>query len=231
MRPRHSFSLLGAAALMAAGCDGGSVVGNVTASADGAHTVNGSIQVPAGLHSGAVGTVNGSIHVGDNAVVGSANTVNGGIDMGAHASVESATTVNGSVTLASGAHVAHSVTSVNGSMNLGSDADVGGAVRNVNGHIALTAAHVGGGLSTVGGDIDISGASRVEGGITVERGNSWFGLRWESHKPRIVIGPGAVVQGSLRFERDVQLYVSDQATIGPVTGATPVRFSGSAPPG
>jgi hypothetical protein len=48
--------------------------------------------------------------------------------------------------------------------------------------------------------------------------------------PRIVIGPGASVQGDLRFERSVQLYVSDKATIGSVTGATPIPFSGDAPP-
>jgi hypothetical protein len=48
--------------------------------------------------------------------------------------------------------------------------------------------------------------------------------------PRIVIGPGATIEGELRFERVVQLYVSDRATIGPVVGATAIRFSGDAPP-
>jgi hypothetical protein len=48
--------------------------------------------------------------------------------------------------------------------------------------------------------------------------------------PRIVIGPGAAVQGELRFERTVQLFVSDKATIGTVTGATPISFSGESPP-
>jgi len=33
----------------------------------------------------------------------------------------------------------------------------------------------------------------------------------------------------LAFERPVKLYVSDKATIGPVPGATPVRFSGERP--
>jgi hypothetical protein len=46
-----------------------------------------------------------------------------------------------------------------------------------------------------------------------------------------VIGPGAVVEGDLRFERDVRLYVSDQATVGPISGATAIRFSGDRPPG
>jgi len=39
------------------------------------------------------------------------------------------------------------------------------------------------------------------------------------------------VQGDLHFERDVDLYVSDQATTGPITGASAIRFSGPTPPG
>jgi DUF4097 and DUF4098 domain-containing protein YvlB len=232
MWQRYLWMLLAVALALVAGCDNQSaVLGDVTASQDGAHTVNGSIQVPAGLKSGAVGTVNGSIHVGDSASVGSASTVNGAIDVGAHASADSLSTVNGSVTLATGAHVAHSLTTVNGSMNLANDADVGGDVRNVNGHIVVTAARVGGNLGTVGGDIDVTGTSRVEGGITVQKSNSWFGLGWASRRPRIVIGPGAVVQGALRFERPVELYVSETASIGPVTGATAIRYPGTVPPG
>jgi hypothetical protein len=34
----------------------------------------------------------------------------------------------------------------------------------------------------------------------------------------------------MRFERKVQLYVSDRATIGVVSGATPIRFSGDTAP-
>jgi len=44
-----------------------------------------------------------------------------------------------------------------------------------------------------------------------------------------VIGPHAVVQGTLEFRRDVVLQVSDSAQIGPVKGATPVKFSGQQP--
>jgi len=48
--------------------------------------------------------------------------------------------------------------------------------------------------------------------------------------PTIIIGPGAQVLGELRFERKVHLFVSDRATIGSVTGATAVTFSGDNPP-
>jgi len=226
MRRYFCIAVLATLALCAAGCD--SNVGEVTATESGANTVNGSIQVPPGLHSGGVSTVNGSIHIGDNATVGSANTVNGSISLGAHASADSLTTVNGSMRLDGGAHVSAGVTSVNGSMRLKNGTEVGGAVANVNGNIELTSARVAGGLRTVDGDVSVLGDSHVDNGIIIKKSHSWFS--WSSSTPKVVIGPGAVVQGELRFERKVQLYVSDKATIGPVTGATVQRFSGEHPP-
>ena len=97
----------------------------------------------------------------------------------------------------------------------------------MNGKIGLTAAHVAGGIKTVNGSISILGASHVEGGIMVDKPT---GIMFNSDDPVIIIGPGAVVQGDLRFERKVKLYVSDKATIGNVIGATAVPFSGDSPP-
>jgi len=74
----------------------------------------------------------------------------------------------------------------------------------------------------------IGANSRVEGGLFIDENNSWF--NWGTHKPRVVIGPHAVVQGTLKFKREVDLYVSDSATIGAIEGATPVKFSGDTPP-
>jgi DUF4097 and DUF4098 domain-containing protein YvlB len=229
MRQQLFLAVLMVVTAATAGCEEGGVNGDVTATQSGANTVNGSILVPAGLHSGTLGTVNGSIHIDDNATVVTASTVNGSIDLGASATADSLSTVNGEVTVADGAHVARGVTTVNGTMRLKNGSDVGGRVHNVNGHIVLTGAHVAGGLQTVDGDIDVVGASHVEGGILVEQSSGWF--NFNPRKPRIVIGPGAVVQGDLRFERPVQLYLSDKATVGPITGATPIRFSGDNPPG
>ena len=48
--------------------------------------------------------------------------------------------------------------------------------------------------------------------------------------PRVVVGPGAAIGGTLRFGREVKLYVSDRAEVGRIEGATPVRFSGDTPP-
>jgi len=45
-----------------------------------------------------------------------------------------------------------------------------------------------------------------------------------SRKPRVIIGPNAVVEGPLLFEREVVLYVHRTARVGPVTGAEPIPF-------
>jgi len=196
---------------------------------DGSHSVNGSLHVPAAKEPSDVTTVNGSIRIDENAAVLSATTVNGGIHVGAHATAVTLKTVNGSITLGSGAHVSAGVGSVNGDLTLQDGAEVSGSLSNVNGNISLTAAHVAGGISTLSGNISVTGASRVEGGILVKK-PSGFGISFGEDIPLIVIGPGATVQGDLRFERKVRLYVSDKATIGAVTGATAIAFTGDKPP-
>jgi hypothetical protein len=212
----------GALALALSACDG-------SFDSDGSHSVNGSLHVAAGKEASDVTTVNGSIHIDENAAVLTAATVNGGIHMGAHATATSLRTVNGPISLGDGVHVSGAIGSVNGMLTLETGAEVSGSLSNVNGKITLTAAHVAGGISTVGGDIKIMGASHVEGGILVKP-QSGFGFSFGEDIPRIVIGPGVTVQGDLRFERKVRLFVSDKATIGTVTGATPVPFTGDSPP-
>ncbi len=186
--------------------------------------VNGSIHVPDNATVGKLSTVNGGIHVGANARAKSAETVNGGIDVEDGATVDSLETVNGGIHLGGGVKVAKTVEAVNGSITLGKGSDVAGHASNVNGSLKLDGAHVGGGLETVSGDITIGANSRVEGGLLVNEDHSWF--HWgTSRKPRIVIGPHATVEGKLVFKREVDLYVSDSAKIGPVEGATPTKFS------
>ncbi|MBN8727756.1 MAG: hypothetical protein J0H15_08655 [Xanthomonadales bacterium] len=189
--------------------------------------VNGSIEIAADQQAGALSTVNGAIRVGDGASAGDISTVNGSITLGDRTRAESIDTVNGSITLGAGANVAKAITAVNGSARLDKGAEVSAGISNVNGRIALEAAHVGGRIETVGGDIEIGADSRVDGGILVQKPSGWsFGF---SRKPRIVIGPRAEVGGNLEFKRDVELYVSDSAKIGPVTGATVEKFSGEGP--
>jgi len=221
-RPRDSFSVAVIVVLaMMSGCG--------YSDDNASQKINGSIHVLAGKPGDAVATVNGEIKVDDNAAVTTAATVNGAVHLGAHATAVSLKTVNGSITLDAGAHVAADTTSVNGALALRDGSEVSGRLSNVNGEIELDTAHVAGGIKTVNGSISINGNSRVEGGILVEKPSNGF-FHAGNDTPRIVIGPGAVVQGELRFEREVKLYVSDKASIGPVSGATPIQYSGDKPP-
>jgi DUF4097 and DUF4098 domain-containing protein YvlB len=222
MSTSNGFRIFAAIAVILAssGCD-------ISVDGDGSTKINGSVHIPAGKAAEEARTVNGSIHVDDNAAVTSAVTVNGSVRLGAHATATSAKTVNGGISLADGAHVSGSAGSVNGDLTLASGAEVSGSLANVNGKIDLNSAHVAGGIKTVNGNVSIMGSSHVEGGILVQKPGS---MLFNSEDPVIIIGPGAIVQGDLIFERKVKLYVSDKATIGTVTGATPIPFSGDNPP-
>jgi len=213
-----------------------------------------SINIDPGQHARAVTDVNGSIHIGANAVVDSVHDVNGSIHVDQGVTAQSLGTVNGSVHVGAGAHVDDDVRTVNGAISIDSGSQVGsvtavngsltvtgshvnGEVRNVNGGTRLLASHIGGSVSSVNGSIEIGPDTHVDGGLYVRKSNNgngswfnWWGLFFSSRSPpRIVIGPGAVVSGPLVFEQEVKLYVSERASVGPIKGATAVKFSGPRP--
>ena len=190
--------------------------------------VNGSIRIDDGSTVGDLDTVNGSIRLGSRSQAEELSTVNGSIDIDDDAVIESAGTVNGRISVGRRVHVSQEIDTVNGSLTLEEGSDVNGDVANVNGSIRLRAAHVGGGIRTVSGDIEVGADSRVDRGILIEKSNSWF-MFGNSKPPRVVIGPRAVVGGSLVFEREVELHVSDSAQVGEIKGATPIKFSGENP--
>ena len=197
---------------------------------DDTSKINGSIRIDEGKTVGDLDTVNGSIHLGEHGQAEKVSTVNGSIDIGDDASIQSAGTVNGRISIGKRVRVSGEVDAVNGSLTLDEGSDVSGDVANVNGSIRLDKAHVGGTIKTVKGDIEIGADSRVDQGIHVEESNSWFDWGNNSGKLlRVVIGPRAVIKGSLVFERDVELFVSDSAQIGEVKGAKAVKFSGDHP--
>ena len=189
--------------------------------------VLGSIRLETGQVAEDLTTVNGSVTIGDSARADELETVNGSITLGDRASAESAETVNGDVTLGAGAEVREDIETVNGDVTLRTGAQVGGSVANVNGDMRLEGATVGRGLETVNADIVIGTGSRVSGGIHIEEngGNGWFKRNKEGDRPRITVESGAVVEGPLRFEREVDLYVAPGVTLPPVEGVEPKRHT------
>jgi len=201
---------------------------------DGATTVNGSISVgEGGVVSGTLQTVNGKIRVGDNSTIEDAQTVNGSLSIADGVSADDLTTVNGSVRVGEDATVDGEIEAVNGSILVEKGSKVADNVGNVNGSIDLRGSEVGGDVSTVNGDIDLSDAAIVIGDLIVEESNSWgFGNK-KSRMPKIVIGPGSEVRGTIALEREVELFISETAKVGGVEGemsmSDAVRFSGERP--
>ncbi len=184
--------------------------------------VNGGISVEAGQAYGDVETVNGGITLGDNATVEDAETVNGGIKGGNNVRASSLSTVNGGIRLGTQAVIGGDVETVNGGIFLDRGSQVGGDVETVNGAIGLVGTRLAGGIETVNGDITVGIDSHVKGGIRVIKPKRNVSL--QKRDPRVVIGPNAVVEGALVFERPVTLYVHRTARTGAVTGATAQSF-------
>ncbi|WP_017171992.1 hypothetical protein [Xanthomonas phaseoli] len=172
--------------------------------------VNGRISADAGKTYGALETVNGSIEIGAGAQTKNVETVNGGIRIGDNARTGGVETVNGSITL-------------------GQKVTVSGGLETVNGSIGLVGTELGKGIETVNGDITVGVGSHVRGGIEVSKPSFGFSFQ-PSRKPRVVIGPDAVVDGPLHFEREVNLYVHRSAKIGAVSGATARSFDSDVAP-
>lgn len=194
--------------------------------------VNGSIVAQAGRAYGDVGTVNGSITIESGATVADAETVNGGIRAGSDIGAHSLSTVNGGINAGQRANVQGSVETVNGDIFLDRGGRVGGSIETVNGSIGLVDVDLGGGIETVSGDVTVGIGSHVSGGLRVNKPTSnWFPIQLNKRKPRIIIGPDAVVEGELVFERDVTLYVHERARTGKVTGATATPYRTPRAPG
>ncbi len=215
-------------------------------------SINKSVKIAAGGESDGATSVNGSITVGESATVtGNLKTVNGSIRVDQGASIEKASTVNGSLKLA-GNIKAESLNTVNGGIRIGEESTIDGEVAavngritiekgtsvsddtgNVNGQIDLNGAEIGGNVSTVSGDIDLADGAVVKGNLIVEKPGGWSWGKENKRKPRIVIGPGSRVEGTIVLEREVDLFISETAEVGGVSGEMSiddaVRFSGDRP--
>ncbi|HNP35581.1 MAG TPA: DUF4097 family beta strand repeat-containing protein [Woeseiaceae bacterium] len=204
------------------------------ATSDGASSVNGSVTVGDNASvSGKLSTVNGTIRIGDGAIVEDVRTVNGSIKLGRQVRTADLETVNGAIRLDNETIVNGNVTAVNGSVSLATGSMVERDVENVNGDIELDASEVGGNVTTVSGDVELSNQATIQGNLHVEKPNSSGWFKKDSRPPTIIIGPGSRVEGVIRLEREVKLYISDSASVGGVEGVMTmddaVRFSGNHP--
>ena len=192
--------------------------------------VMGGLHADAGETVGNMETVNGGISIGERAKAGTLETVNGGIDIDDDAQVERAETVNGGIDVGQRVKVAGDLETVNGGIRVEFNSRIGGDVATVNGGITVRQTDVAGRIQLVNGDITVGAKSHVHNGILVER-NKGIQMGWgrRPKDPRIIIGPNAIVDGELRFERDVDLYVHTTAKIGTVIGATPVPYTDTIP--
>ncbi|MCA1715089.1 MAG: hypothetical protein LC715_08295 [Gammaproteobacteria bacterium] len=212
------------------------VNGSITAAAGRQYgtleTVNGSIRIEAGARAGNAETVNGSVQLAEHAQAGSLETVNGSIKLADDARAGAVATVNGSVRLGRLVRI-DTVETVNGSIFADRGSRIARNVETVNGAIGLVDSDIGGNIETVNGNITVGTGSHVRGGIKVEKpSTNWMPISFGKRRPppRIIIGPAAVVEGPLVFEREVKLYVHNSARVGPVTGAVAVRYDGARAP-
>jgi len=198
----------------------------------GQSSVNGSITVETGaIVDGSLETVNGSIRVGDNVSLRDASTVNGTVRIGSGSKADDLESVNGAIQVGDNVTLDGSIDVVNGRITLGNGCRVADNVSNVNGEIRLTATEVGGNVSTVNGDVWLENGSTIHGDLVVEKPGGWG---WKhNNRPTIVIGPNSRVEGELVLHREVELFISDTASVGGVSGEMgmedAVRFSGTRP--
>ncbi len=191
--------------------------------------VNGGIQTESGQSYGELSTVNGGIDIASGSTVDQAETVNGGIDIGDDVKLGAASAVNGGIDAGQHLAVRQGLETVNGGIRVGFLSTIGGDISTVNGGITVQQTDVAGRLETVTGDITVGAKSHIHRGILVQKPT---GVSWGMNKrrvPRIVIGPNAIVDGELRFEHEVELFVHPTAKVGTITGATAQTYTDTLP--
>jgi hypothetical protein len=186
-------------------------------------TVNGQVEASEGETYDTLSTVNGQVRVGRGVTAKEAKTVNGQVLIAENVKLGRASTVNGQLRVGQGSTIEHEASTVNGGVSLAKHARVGGDVTTVSGGIELDGAEVGGSVSTHNGDIELTDGAHVRGDINVKKKND-SGWNWGKDEPiEVRICATCVVDGDLRFERPVELYVQPGAKIGKVIGDSVTR--------
>lgn len=184
-------------------------------------SVSGDIHVAAKAHAGSVHAVSGQINIDDGAQVGDIATTSGDIQVGNNVGTGAVKNVSGNIALGHDVVVDGGVTTVSGAIFVAHDSRIGGNIAAVSGDIGLVRTEVRGDITFVASNVTVGIGSHVTGRVHLKKPT--FGKT--DQPPRVVIGPGAVVDGPLVFELPVTLYVHSTARTGPISGATPIAFS------
>lgn len=212
---------------------------------DDVSNINGSVQVGREcVVNGAVSNVNGSIRIGEDSQVESIRNVNGSIGLERGVRTGTVRNVNGAIRIDGDGIVKGNIANTNGRIEIGANGRISGGVSNVNGRVTVEeGSRIEGAISTVTGQIQMMASSaagvettkgnielldgtHIAGGLTVKRPG---GLSRKNKVPRIVIGDEVKVDGPLRFEQEVELYVHETASVGEVSGAEPILYTGDRP--
>jgi len=217
----------------------------------GSQSVNRSVSVNANAEPDDVSSVNGDVALAADANAKDLSNVNGDIELGGNNSVEDISSVNGSIEAAKTLRVNGDVSNVNGLIELGLDSHISGEVSTVNGALNYAGGSVGKDINTVNGDVEL-GTVTVQGNVSTTWGDvvlngaavmgelrvkkprvsNWWGKN--PQPPRIVLGPGARISGSITLEQPAKIFVHQNAQLPTITGemvdGAVVRFSGESAP-
>lgn len=188
--------------------------------------VAGDVRTEVGRSYGSLSTVAGDIHVAANVQADSVDTVSGDLSADAGAKIDEANAVSGNIRLARNVVVDSDLNTVSGDIFADTGSRIGGDISSVTGNIGLVRTEVGGDVTFVAGDVTIGFGSHIKGRVHLKKPTNGSFKR----TPRVVIGPDAVVDGTLDFERPVTLYVHSSARTGAVSGAKAIAFDTPSPP-
>ena len=214
-------------------------------------SVNRSVSIDANSELEDVSSVNGDVALAAGANAKDLSNVNGGIELGGNNTVQDISCVNGSIEAAKTLRVNGDVSNVNGDIEFGLDSQISGEITTVNGALNFAGGSVGKDISTVNGDLEL-GTVTVQGGIFTTWGDvvlngaavmgelrvkkprlsNWWGK--DPEPPRIVLGPGARVAGTITLEQPAKIYVHKDAQLpsisGAMVGGAVVRFNTASAP-
>ncbi len=200
---------------------------------DDVSSVNGDVALAAGANAKDLSNVNGDIELGGNNTVQDISCVNGSIAAAKTLRVNGdVSNVNGDIEFGLDSHVSGELTTVNGALNF-AGGSVGKDINTVNGDLELGTVTVQGDIFTTWGDVVLNGAA-VLGELRVKkpRVSNWWGK--DPQPPRIVIGPGARVAGTITLEHPAKIYVHKDAQnpriSGAMVGGAVVRFNAATAP-